>query len=201
MIKGLGAKCQSKMTKTSTMLSVNYEIQPNAGPATGPTLGVQASIVFDTLVALLVRALVREAGLADVRDHDPVATQVDREVKRLVDRRNLPARERPIEWVFRPFALDRRDVSLSFPTKLAQNSVGEFAVGLDVLLARDRVSLGVVDRAGVAKQFTEDVVDEVAENLLLVVGVNRAGGDNRSPLLQLLALMRDLFRQAKPQER
>jgi hypothetical protein len=78
----------------------------------------------------------------------------------------LPEDDLTIERDFRPFVLDCRDITLSFGTKLTLDRIGEFAVGLDVLLARDRVSRGVVDRAGVAKQFTEDVVDEVAEGWL-----------------------------------
>ncbi len=141
----------------------------------GKGLGVK------TLVRLLVRALVIEAGLADVRDKDPVAAQVDGVIKRLVDGGNLPAGERSVERVFRPLALDRRDVSLSVRTKLTQDRVGELAVGLDVLLARDRVTAGVVDRPGVTEQFAEDVVDEVAEDLLFLVGVDGARGDDLSP--------------------
>jgi hypothetical protein len=104
-----------------------------------------------TLKGLLIRTLVIEARLADVRDQDPVATQVDGVVKRLVDSRDLPARERPIRRVFRPFALDCGNISLAVRAELTEDRVGEFAVGLDVLLARDRVTLGVVDRSCVAQ--------------------------------------------------
>ena len=147
----------------------------------GQGLGVK------TLKGLLVRSLVIEPGLADVRDDDPVAAQVDGVVKRLVDRRDFPAGERAVERVFRPFALDRRDISLSFRTELTEDRIGEFAVGLDVLLARDRVALGVVDRPGVTEQFAEDVVDEVAEDLLFLVGVDGPGGDDLGPFFELRA--------------
>ena len=153
----------------------------------GAALVLGQGLGVEPFVSLLVRPLVVEAGLADVRDDDPVAAEVDGVVERLVDRRDLPAGERPVERVFRPFALDGRDVTLSVRAELAEDGVGELAVGLDVLLARDRVTLGVVDRPRVAEQFAEDVVEEVAEDFLLLVGVDRAGGDDLGPLRQLLA--------------
>jgi hypothetical protein len=118
----------------------------------------------------------------------------------LVDRGDFPAGERAIERVFRPFSLDRRDPSLPFRTEFTEDCVGNFAVGLDVLLARDLVALGVVDRPGVAQQFTEDVVDEIAQDLLFLVGVDGPGGNDLSLFLQIFAPPRDVVRQAEPKE-
>src|SRR5947209_3158194 len=70
------------------------------------------------------------------------------------------------------------DACRSARAELTEDRIGEFAVGLDVLFARDRVALGVVDGPGVAEQFTEDVVDEVAEELSGSPGT-RPGGVTR----------------------
>jgi hypothetical protein len=160
----------------------------------GQRLGVEP------LEGLLVGSFVIEPGLPDVRDDDPVAAEVDRIVERLVDRRDVPAREGTVERVLRPLPLDGREVALRVRTKLAEDRVGELPVGLDVLLPGERVPLGVVDRPGIAQQLAEDVVEEIAEDLLFLMGVDGPGGDHPGPSLQLGAPPDDWRGQAEAQD-
>jgi hypothetical protein len=164
------------------------------------TLVARQGLGVEPFVRLLVRALVVEPSLADVRDQDPVAAEVDRIVKRLVDRRDLPAGERTIERVLRPLPLDDRDIALAIRSELAEHGIGELAVGLDVLLAGERVTPGIVDRPGVSQQFAEDVVEEVAEDLLLLVGIHGTRGDDRGPFLQFRPALEDRLGQAEAQD-
>jgi hypothetical protein len=46
-------------------------------------------------------------------------------------------------------------VPLAFRAKLTEHRVGDFAVGLNLLFARDRIAFGVVDRPRVPVQTAE----------------------------------------------
>src|SRR5205823_6201554 len=63
------------------------------------------------------------------------------------------------------------------------------------------IALGVVDRPGVAQKLAEDVVEEIAEDLLLLVGVDGPGGDDLGPSLQLRTALNDWLGQAEAQDR
>jgi hypothetical protein len=55
-----------------------------------------------------------EPGLANIRDDNPVAAQVDGIVKSLIDCGDFSPGEWPVERVFWSLALERRDVPLAF---------------------------------------------------------------------------------------
>ena len=79
--------------------------------------------------------------------------------------------------------------------EVAQHGVGELAVHLDVLLARDGVARAAVRRAGVAEQLAKEVGQEVGEDFLFLECVRLAGRQQVGPMLQLGAKGVDVRRQ------
>jgi hypothetical protein len=69
--------------------------------------------------------------------------EVEGVVKRLVDRRDLSAGNRAIERVLAALPLHGRDLPLRRRAELAEDGVGVLAVGLDVLLPREVLRLGL----------------------------------------------------------
>jgi hypothetical protein len=57
-----------------------------------------------------------------------------------------------------------RIVPLAFRAKLTEHRVGDFAVGLNLLFARNRLAFGVVDRPRVPEQIAEIEKSDSGEN-------------------------------------
>src|SRR5271157_2877173 len=115
------------------------------------------SLRVESLKGPFVGPFVVEPSLPNRRDEYPAPTQIDRIIISLINRRDFPAPEWTIERVFRPLPLKHGDIALSRRPKLTQDRVGILPVGLDVFLTGNRITLGVVNRPCVPKQFAEHV--------------------------------------------
>ena len=73
----------------------------------------------------------------------------------------------------------------STAVELAQHGIGEFAVDLDVFLARDRVGPLAVGWACVGQDAAKEIGQEVGQQLLLFEAVCPACGEQLRPVRQL----------------
>src|SRR5271157_2233965 len=143
------------------------------------------SLRVESLKGPFVGPFVVEPSLPNRRDEYPATPQIDRIIVSLINRRDFPAPEWTIERVFRPLPLKQSDIPIGRRPKLSQDRVGILPVGLDVFLTGNRVTLRVVNRPGVPEQLAEHVVEKVDKKFLFLMEIDRAGGNDLSPLLQL----------------
>ena len=137
---------------------------------------------IEPLVGMLVASLAVEAGLANRRDDDPVAREVDGVAIALIHGRHATTGKGAVERVERSLALQGDDEPLVAVAEVAQHGVGELAVHLDVLFAGYGVPFGIVGGTGVIQHAAEHVVEEVAQDFLFLEPVGLAGRQHVGPL-------------------
>ena len=139
---------------------------------------------IEAFVGVLIGPLVVEAGLADGGNDDPIAGQVDGVAVALIDRGHAAAGERPVQRIERPLALQGHDEPLVAYAEVAQHGIGELAVHLDVLLAGNRMPVGIVGGAGVAQHVAKHVGQKVAQDLLFLEAIGLPRRQHIGPLAE-----------------
>ena len=106
----------------------------------------------ETFKGVLVTAFEIKPDLAEIGDNNPIARQINGITISLIHGRHSPSRKGPIQRIARAFSFQSGNELCGFFAELTQDCISEFAVHLNVLLARKSISRMTASRTSISKE-------------------------------------------------